>query len=116
RARAYREYRDDFERARAAVAVAHVALIGRAARGGQVIRETTRTEPDGTVTSEVERARPEWKASQWLLSVSFREDFGKEDRRRLEVTGPDGAPLEHAASPAEAALAAVAERMAAVAE
>lgn len=115
RARAYREYRDEFERARAAVAVAHVALVARAARGGQVIRETTRTDPDGSTTHEVERARPEWKASQWLLSVSFREEFGREDRRRVELTGADGGPIEHA-GPGEDALSAIAERMAQVAE
>ena len=115
RAHAYREYREEFERARAAVAVAHVALVARAARGGQIVRETTRTEPDGTVTTDVERARPEWKASQWLLSVSFREEFGREDRRRVELSGPDGGPIEHA-GPGEDALSAIAERMAQVAE
>lgn len=114
RADAYRDYRDRFERARAAVAVAHVALLGRAARGGQVVRETTRTLPDGTVETETERARPEWRASTWLLERSFRDAFGK-DAQRVEVTGPDGAPVE-TSGPAGDALAAVAERLARVAE
>jgi hypothetical protein len=103
----YRDYRDRFTRARAEVAVVHVALVAKAARGGQVVRQVTRTEPDGTVHEEVERARPEWKASAWLLSKSFPADLG--DRRSVEVSGPDGGPVRHA--PAEDVLVTLAERL-----
>lgn len=110
---AYREYRESFLRARAAVAAVHVALIGKAARGGQVIRETTRREPDGTIETDREFSRGEWKASAWLLSKSFPGDFG--DRKQVEHSGPGGGPIEHA-SPAEEALQTLAERLAAVRE
>lgn len=108
RATAYRTYRAEILRARAAVAVVHVALVGKAARGGQLLRETTRREADGSVTTEREYARGEWKASQFLLATSFREDFGAS--RRLEHTGADGGPIEHA-SAGDQAVAALAERL-----
>lgn len=112
---AYREYRESILRARAAVAVVHVALVGKAARGGQVWKETTRREPDGSVTTEREFTRPEWKASQFLLATSFRDEFGPPTRRQVEHSGPDGGPIEHA-GPGETAVSALAERLAAVAE
>lgn len=118
REHAYREYRERIMRARAAVAVVHVALIGKAARGGALVRETTRTyrDEDGRPVTETDRelSRPEWKASAWLLSKSFPGELG--DRRAVEHSGPGGGPIEHGAGPAGDALAAIAERLAEVAE
>jgi hypothetical protein len=113
RAEAYRQYRQRIMRARAAVAVVHVALIGKAARGGQLTRETTRRLRDGSVETERQWSPPEWKASAWLLSKSFPADLG--DRRAVEVSGPDGGPVQHA-GPGEEALRTLADRLAEVAE
>jgi len=112
RQHAYREYREEILRARAAVAVTHVALVGKAARGGALVKEETTRDADGTVRTTREYARPEWKASQFLLATSFREDFGAS--RKVEHTGADGGPIEHR-SAGDEALHAIAERLAAVA-
>lgn len=116
---AYRQYRQDVLRARAAVAVVHVALVGKAARGGALVRETTRRSVDenGKPVVEVDReyARGEWKASQFLLATSFREEFGPPTRRQVEHSGPAGGPIEHA-GPGEAALLTLSERLQRVAE
>lgn len=91
----YREYRERVIRARARVAVEHAALIGKAAHGGALLKETTYRNDDGQLVTEREYARPEWQASKFMLQASFRADFQTGPlKSSVEVTGADGGPIE----------------------
>jgi hypothetical protein len=117
RQESYRQYRDRVLRARSAVAVIHVALVAKAAQGGQLIEETRRRYKDpesGEMVSEVRRkyAIGDWRASRFLLQASFRTDFAGEQRAiRAEVTGPGGGPIEVGS---DEVLKSIAERLASV--
>jgi hypothetical protein len=113
----YRDYRNRVLSARARVATVHLALIGKAAVGGQVIEETTRRykDEDGNWVEETTKkvAPQQWKASTWLLERSFREDFAPQ-RNSVEVTGVGGGPVQVDAGSPEATLQTVSERLSAV--
>jgi hypothetical protein len=117
RQQAYREYRDRVLSARAKVAAVNVALVAKAAKGGQLIEETTRRyrDPDSDeMVTEVRRkyAIGDWRAARFLLQVSFRSDFaGAERMVRAEVTGKNGGPVEVAA---DEVLQSIAQRLASV--
>lgn len=116
RQRLYRDYREQVTRARAKVAHVHVALVAKAAAGGQLIEETTRRYRDPETEEMVTETRKkyalgDWRASKWLLEVSFRGEFGRERMSRVEVTGRDGAPIEVAG---DDVLRSISERLAQV--
>lgn len=111
----YREYREQVLRARARVAVLHVALVTKAAQGGSLIKETTYRNEDGQLVTEREYARPEWQASKFMLQASFRDEFARQStRRQVELSGPGGGPVEVART--EEVLHTLAERLSEVAE
>jgi hypothetical protein len=99
RQEAYRAYRARVLEARAKVAVINVALVARAARGGQVIEETHRRYRDpetGQMVTETRKkyALADWRASRWLLEVSFRGDLARERMARVEATGKGAETIE----------------------
>lgn len=111
----YRDYRAAVLRARAQVVVIHVGLVGKAAHGGALIKETTYRNEDNKLVTEREYAPPQWKASQFLLQTSFRDDFAtRSTRSQVELSGPGGGPIE--LKPSEQTVLTLAERLAQVAE
>ena len=118
RQREYRDYRAEFLRARAGVAVINVALVAKAAQGGALISETVkryRDDDTGEMVTETTRtySQPAWPAAKFLLQTSFREDFATQQRRQLEVSGPQGGPVQLAG---DEVLLPMAERLRRVAE
>lgn len=111
----YRAYRAAVLRARANVAVVHVSLVGKAAHGGALLKETTYRNDEGRLVTEREYAKPEWKASQFMLQTSFRDEFAtRSTRSQVELSGPGGGPIELA--PSEEVVLTLAERLHQVAE
>jgi hypothetical protein len=99
RQEAYRAYRARVLNARAKVAVVNVAVVARAAAGGQVVEETHRCYRDpetGEMVTETRRkyALGDWRAAKWLLEASFRGEFGREELSRVAFTGEGGRPVE----------------------
>lgn len=113
----YRAYREQVTRARATVAVVHVAMVGKAAEGGQLISETVKRyrNDDGQMVTETSReySRPDWRASRFLLERTFRDDFGVLQRQQVELTGANGGPVKVAG---EDVLQTIAARVKAVQE
>lgn len=112
----YRDYRERVLSARAKVAHVHVALVAKAAAGGQLIEETTRRYRDPETEEMVTETRKkyavgDWRASKFLLEVSFRNEFGRETKRSVELTGKDGKAIEVAG---DDVLRSISERLAAV--
>lgn len=66
----YREFRDAVKEAEAAAEVASVALIRQAAQNGT------------------------WQAAAWYLERKHGDRWGRNDKVRQEVSGPDGGPVE----------------------
>lgn len=95
--RALAEFVDALERAEAEAEANRLAIINRAASGGAVVTKTTekvKVNPDGTTTVlertiVTETLRPEWTAAAWWLERRKPARYA----RRVEVTGPEGAPL-----------------------
>ena len=83
----YVAFLEDAMRARARFVVSGVANIQKAARGGFVRSETTRTYVDENGRTVTERTKvyadPEWKAALSLLERGAREWFGKTQRIEL---------------------------------
>lgn len=96
----------------------NVASIQRAAAGGFVTEETTRTYRDpetGEKVTEttVRRQPPDWRASAWFLERRYGAEFGKDST--VQVTGPGGGPIQlQSASAAEDLAARVAANLAAL--
>lgn len=92
--RPYLELFDAIMEARAQAAVRAVASVQRAAQGGFVIEETTRTcrDPEtGRLVEEttIKRAAPDWRAAAWYLERQHRQMFGR-NAVQVEVAGmPD---------------------------
>lgn len=102
----YREFRDALARARAEAEARVVATIMRGVTGGAVVKEVTRTLPNGAVETERQVAPPNPREGLEFLSRAFPDRWAR--RQALEVTGADGGPLrvEHSAG-----IAALAERL-----
>lgn len=89
-------FNDAVDQARATAALDRLAIVDQLARGGQLVETITRkVGPDGTTLLE-ETTKQEWRqpnlnAATWLLEKGFPEQFG---RQRIEVSGPDGGPIE----------------------
>ncbi len=82
----------DLERARAEAEVRTVALLNRAQQGGQLVSRTTRTLRDGTQETEERFSVGDVKAMTFFLQHGFPANWG--GRSRVEVSGPDGGPIE----------------------
>lgn len=89
--RAKREFRDAVNRARAESEVRVVGQIQRVIMGGQVLKETTRREPDGTVVTERTYAQPDGKVALDFASRAFPDRWAR--RSAIEVTGEGGGPV-----------------------
>jgi hypothetical protein len=107
------------ERAEAEPRLTLLTVTSALARGGlEVVHTTEKQTPQGQTLERVERRSrtlPDAHAATWLLSHRYPADFAG----RVEVTGPNGGPLEVEVSPADQLLGAVAqvrERRAAAAE
>ncbi|MCC9309109.1 hypothetical protein LN042_18820 [Kitasatospora sp. RB6PN24] len=89
--RMFREFRDRFMRARSEGKAQLVLLVRKAAQGGHVVRERTRTVRDaetGELVVQTERdfAQPDWRAAQFLLACVAPETFGRAAQARIELT------------------------------
>ncbi|MFJ6380159.1 hypothetical protein ACIQI7_09180 [Kitasatospora sp. NPDC092039] len=92
------EFRDRFTRARSEGKAQLVLLVRKAATGGHVVRERTRTVRDpetGERVVQVERdfAQPDWRAAQFLLACLAPETFGRAAQARIEVAPAGGGEL-----------------------
>ncbi len=99
---AFCEFRDRFTRARSEGKAQLVLLVRKAASGGHVVRERTRTVRDpetGERVVQVERdfAQPDWRAAQFLLACLAPETFGRAAQARIEVAPAGGGELSAAA-------------------
>lgn len=93
-----RQLWQEVTRARADAAVRGVAHLQTVARGGAVLKETTRRYRDpatGQVVTETEKtfSPPDARPMQWLLERSYRDGFGKA-AQQLEVTGAGGGAVQ----------------------
>ncbi|MEV8636841.1 helix-turn-helix domain-containing protein [Streptosporangium sp. NPDC051023] len=87
------QFAHDLNRARNEVEVRLVAgSVMKAAMGGAVVRETTRTLRDGTQETVRDYAPPDGRLGLDVLARQFRERGWA--RERLEVTGADGGPIQ----------------------
>lgn len=92
------EFRDRFMRARSEGKAQLVLLVRKAASGGHVVRERTRTVRDpetGERVVQVERdfAQPDWRAAQFLLACLDPDSFGRAAQTRIEVAPAAGGEL-----------------------
>lgn len=116
--KAYREFREAVEETRARAEVRSVALVMKAAQGGEVVERRTIHRADGTMEQIEKVAPPDVRAAQWWLERSQPKRWG---RRLIEVSGPEGEaiPVEvrtTALDRVAEALARMAERATAGAE
>jgi hypothetical protein len=86
RTRAYADFADAVEKARAQDEVRRVARLEQAAKGGQVTYEKTTTYPDGRVTREVRLSEAQWTADAWFLERSYPDRWGRKERLDMRVT------------------------------
>ncbi|TMR03389.1 hypothetical protein ETD83_10800 [Actinomadura soli] len=98
----FREFCEAVTRAHAHGQHANVSRIDRAAEGGYVVRRRTRRYRDpasGQVVEEREDdlAPPDWRAAAWLLERRHHEGLARPSH--LQVSGPDGGPVEMAETP-----------------
>lgn len=102
-------------KARATAATRAVLVIQKVAAGGSITEETEETLPDGTVRKTVKRQPPDWRAAAWHLERQHARQFGKE-AMQVELSGPDGGPVEvGGAVDADALAARLAENIAVLA-
>jgi hypothetical protein len=101
---AYRELRNAVERARAKLQTDLLECVLETVRGGALIKETTRTFPNGDELTERQYAPPDGRLGLELLSRLWPRDFAR--RNALEVTGADGGPIQIASAEKLAAIAA----------
>jgi hypothetical protein len=90
--RALTQFRDAISRARAEAEVRVVGAVQRDMMGGQVLKETVRRLPDGTVETEREFARVNGRLALEFASRAFAGRWGR--RAALEVTGAEGGPVQ----------------------
>jgi hypothetical protein len=110
-----RDFWREVQVARTAVMVRNVGVVEKGAQGGYVRKQKKRRyqDDDGKWITETETdyADVDWRAARWLLEMSFAGVFGP-GAQRVELSGPDGSPVqvEHAVE-----IAALAERLHAIA-
>jgi transposase len=83
--KAYVDFVDAIERARAQDEVRRLARLEQAARGGQVTYEKTTTYPDGRVTREVRLSEAQWTADAWFLERSYPDRWGRKERLDMRL-------------------------------
>ncbi|MFJ6771648.1 hypothetical protein ACIQOV_11880 [Kitasatospora sp. NPDC091257] len=111
------EFRDRFMRARSEGKAQLVLLVRKAATGGHVVRERTRTVRDpetGERVVQVERdfAQPDWRAAQFLLACLAPETFGRAAQARIELAPTGGGELAAAPVGREDSVERLAARLA----
>ncbi len=99
-------FRDAVNRARAESEMRVIGHIQKVIMGGQLLKETTRTLPNGTTETERQFAPPDGRVALEFASRAYPERWGR--RAALEVTGEGGGPVrvEHTQ-----VLASIAERL-----
>lgn len=117
--RPFCEFCDRFTRARSEGKAQLVLLVRKAATGGQVVRERTRTVRDpesGERVVQVERdfAQPDWRAAQFLLACLAPETFGRAAQARIELAPAGGGELPAASVDPGAGVERLAARLAAI--
>lgn len=107
------EFRDALMQARAEAETTMVSLVFRAAMGGVVIKEVTRTLRDGSQESETVYSAPDGRVGLEYLSRAFPDKWKKQTSNTsvIEHTGPGGGPVQIQAQTVR--LTALAERLAA---
>lgn len=100
-----REFREDLLRARDELEVRLVAgSVMKAALGGYVVKRVTRVRPDGTQETEEQFAPADGRVGLEVLARRFHgRGWG---RTPVEVSGPDGGPIQVAYAGAIQSLAA----------
>ena len=90
------EFRDALMQARADAESTMVALVFRAAMGGVVIKEVTRTLRDGTQESETVYSAPDGRVGLEYLSRAFPDRWKKQTNTtsQIELSGPGGGPVQ----------------------
>lgn len=111
------EFRDKFMRARSEGKAQLVLLVRKAATGGHVVRERTRTVRDPetgerVVQAERDFAQPDWRAAQFLLACLDPDSFGRAAQARIEVAPAAGGELPAAAADQGAGVERLAARLA----
>ncbi|MFJ4189409.1 hypothetical protein [Kitasatospora sp. NPDC089509] len=115
------EFRDRFTRARSEGKAQLVLLVRKAASGGHVVRERTRTVRDpetGERVVQVERdfAQPDWRAAQFLLACLAPETFGRAAQARIELAPAGGGELPAATADQGVGVERLAARLAKIRE
>lgn len=78
-------FSDAVEKAAAEAELRDLLTIGKAAQGGEVLRDVTITRPDGTTQRDRQLAPPQWQAAAWRLERKFPDRYGVARRIRAEV-------------------------------
>lgn len=96
--RRYLEFSDAVERARARAEEKHLANVQRIALGGQVIEEEEVIDPEsGKVIGRKRKYHlGDWRASGFVLERAHARNWGR--RQTVEVSGPEGGPVQVDAS------------------
>ncbi|MBM0201782.1 hypothetical protein JNW90_00760 [Micromonospora sp. STR1s_5] len=97
------EFAEQIERARAELQVDVLNSIMETIRGGFVTKQVTRYGRDGEPEKEEQFAPPDGRLGLDLLSRIWPADFAK--RSAMEVSGPEGGPIELATAQRVQALA-----------
>lgn len=89
-------FRDAVIEARAKAESTMVSLVFRAAMGGVITKEVTRTLPNGTVESETSYSSPDGRVGLEFLSRAFPDRWKKQNTltSQVEVSGPGGGPVQ----------------------
>jgi transposase len=89
-------FRDALLQARAEAEATMVSLVVRAAMGGVVTKEVTRTLRDGTIESETTYSSPDGRVGLEYLSRAFPDRWRKQTltSSTIEHTGPGGGPVQ----------------------
>lgn len=107
----FRTFREEVEYARGRGGLRVLLNIQRVAQGGELKKRTTKQVrgPEGWETHvEEEFTTPDWRAGAWVADRTFRDLVGKDPATEVEVSGPDGGPVQVTAT----ALSETAERIA----